>query len=138
MKLEDTTLQDGDIIKSEDGLIYIKSGKYFFNVTTFKKYKNIENEIIEVRRPKNFNIIYGKEILDDVEKEYLRNIIKPFKKRTKNIEKIPDGLGEFIRITVENIIDGDDDLIDLPYFKENEMYKGMEVYREYTLEELGL
>ena len=31
-----------------------------------------------------------------------------------------------------------DEAISLPYFKKGTMYKGMELYKEYTLKELGL
>ena len=77
-----------------------------------------------------------KEILDEKEKEYLSNVIKPFKNKIKNIEKrisYGDGLEEFIVIHVKN-----DYSIDLPNFKKNTMYKNMKINKQYTLEELGL
>lgn len=72
------------------------------------------------------------EILDDIEKEYLRAVIKPFRDRVKYIEKNTYYEKEFIEICVNG------ERIGLPCFKENTMYKGMEKYKEYTLEELGL
>ena len=79
-----------------------------------------------------------KEILDEVEKEYLRTVINPFRKRVENITKFSRIGGyhtekEFIYIKVYG-----DTPITLPYFKKNTMYKGMESHKDYTLEELGL
>lgn len=77
-----------------------------------------------------------KDMLDSKEKEYLRNIIKPFKNKVESIKKlehIGDRQKEFITISIEN-----DYPINLPYFKQNTMYKNMEINKEYTLEELGL
>lgn len=73
-----------------------------------------------------------KEILDDVEKEYLRAVIKPFRKRMTCIKKSRYFNYEFIILNLDN------DGIFLPYFKKGKMYKGMKEDKEYTLEELGL
>ena len=76
-------------------------------------------------------------ILDDVEKEYLSAVIKPFRKKVKHIVKInlfgsPEE--QFIRIEI-----GNSDFINLPNFNKNTgMYKGMGVDKFYSLEELGL
>jgi len=73
------------------------------------------------------------EILDDKEKEYLKGVIKPFRKRIENIEKIADvGNKEYINIILK------DDCAFLPDFKKGTMYKNMKVNKEYSLEELGL
>ena len=80
-----------------------------------------EKQIIKLPKP----------ILDDVEKEYLSSVIKPFRDRVSSISK--DGPLEYITIS----LDGDDFAI-LPNFEEGTMYKGMETNRRYTLEELGL
>lgn len=73
------------------------------------------------------------EILDEVEKKYLENVIKPFRNKVKSISKETDQKGEFIRIKIIN-----DTAICFPYFKEGTMYKGMNPNVTYTLEELGL
>lgn len=72
------------------------------------------------------------EILDEKEKEYLRAVIKPFRDGVKYIKKNTYYEKEFIDIGVNK------ERIGLPCFKKNTMYKGMEKYKEYTLEELGL
>lgn len=74
------------------------------------------------------------EILDKEEKEYLTNIIKPFKNKVKVIYKGRGAdLKEFICIRIEN-----DTPIMLPDFNEGSMYKDMEYNKEYTLADLGL
>lgn len=75
----------------------------------------------------------NKPILDDVEKEYLSAVIKPFKGKVKYIRKYDCPIGEFIEIGISN-----DVAITFPNFKKGTMYKGMKVNKEYTLKELGL
>ena len=79
----------------------------------------------------------AKSILDDAEKRYLSNIIKPFKDQVIAIAKRSGNYGEFIDIMIDEGI-GDCGNIYLPYFKPDSMYKSMKVGREYTLDQLGL
>ena len=73
-------------------------------------------------------------VLDDVEREYLSAVIKPFRKKVMDVVKVQYGEGkQSIRIRVSY-----GDCAELPFFKNNTMYKGMKLYRNYTLEELGL
>ncbi len=77
-----------------------------------------------------------KDILDSEEKEYLSNIIKPFRDRVTKIEKFEDSRDrqkEYITIYIK-----DDYAIILPNFKKNTMYQNMELDERYTLEELEL
>ena len=77
-----------------------------------------------------------REILDEVEKEYLRAVIKPFRKKidyiSKNINMLGYNKSEFIYIGLRG------DSMTFPNFKKNTMYKGMMSGKKYTLEELGL
>ena len=75
----------------------------------------------------------NKPILDDVEKEYLSAVIRPFKDKVEYICKTADYDGEYITIGMVK-----DSTMLFPYFKKNTMYKGMEANKEYTLKELGL
>lgn len=72
-------------------------------------------------------------ILDDVEREYLSAVIKPFRKKISYIRKSEDLRKKYIKIV---LCDGDS--MYFPYLANDEMYKGMELDRNYTLEELGL
>lgn len=80
-----------------------------------------------------------KPILDDIEKEYLSNIIKPFRNRVFYIRKYYFSSDEFIEICV-NYYQGNDDYLsfELPLFKKGTMYTGMQIGKRYTVEELGL
>lgn len=96
----------------------------------------IYGRIIKIEEPE-YETLYEakKEILDEVEKKYLRNIVLPFKEKIKTIKKIHIGInGEQIRIFINPLCD----TFSLPAFKSNTMYKGMEADKEYTLKELGL
>ena len=75
-----------------------------------------------------------KDILTAKEKEYLSNIIKPFRDKVENIKKYDCAIGiENIVILIKNSIP-----IYLPNFEKDTVYRNMELYKNYTLEELGL
>lgn len=74
-----------------------------------------------------------KEILNEKEKEYLNNLIKPFREKVTSIQKDGNRLSEYIKICIKY-----DASICLPIFTKGTMYKGMEVGKGYTLSELGL
>lgn len=75
------------------------------------------------------------EVLDDVEREYLSAVIKPFRKKVMYISKQKNfnTRMEYLRIVLF-----DEDCMYLPHFEENTMYKGMELCKCYKPEELGL
>jgi hypothetical protein len=75
---------------------------------------------------------YDPKILTDKEKAYLSAVIKPFKEEVETIEK-----ASFEECEQLQISDGDT-VMAFPCFEKGTMYKGMEAYKEYTLEELGL
>lgn len=80
-----------------------------------------------------------KQILDKKEKEYLSNIIKPFRKHIITIRKIQNYKYEFIEIVIYRTDEGAScEVISFPYFNKGKMYKGMQINKEYTLKELGL
>ena len=78
---------------------------------------------------------YKYPILDDVEREYLSAVIKPFRKKISCIRKRKDVTKGKKYIQIE-LCDGD--TMYFPYLANDEMYKGMELDRNYTFEELGL
>ena len=79
----------------------------------------------------------AKPILDDAEKKYLSAVIKPFRNKVYAIAKYDDGDDNYyIQISIKQ--NAYFEYIDLPYFKKGTMYKGMELKKEYTLEQLGL
>ena len=76
---------------------------------------------------------YEEPVLDEVERKYLSDVIKPFGHRVSYIVKRLNGSGYYIAFVVNNF-----DVMNLPYFTRNTMYKGMTVGRQYKLKELGL
>ena len=146
-------LQDGDIITLRNGLKYRKVGRKIRtsyaiisldclteNLKCLWQGQNID--VIKVERPTRYETVYErveedkKEILDETEREYLKAVIKPFKKRVKFIRKI-----ESLTFSAEKEllqIQLNDDDIALPYFEKNTMYKGMKLDKDYSLEELGI
>lgn len=76
---------------------------------------------------------YKPEILDKVEKKYLREVIRPFRKKVIAIKKLDTPAGkEYILIILK------DDCMSFPSFEKGEMYKGLKLETRYTPEELGL
>ena len=82
---------------------------------------------------------YKEPILDDVEKEYLSAVIRPFRKIILTVSKhrLNNDL-EYIAIRVKSFKEDEEENMCFPAFKIGTMYKGMEVNKEYSLEELGL
>ena len=78
---------------------------------------------------------YKDPILDDVEREYLSAVIKPFRKKISCIRKSKDPRKGKNYIKIE-FCDGD--CMFFPNLANDAMYKGMKLDRNYTLEELGL
>ena len=76
--------------------------------------------------------IINPQILDDVEKRYLKGVIRPFRDRVQYIKKIDSACEEYIHIQLNR------DWTILPHFRTGTMYKGMKPDHAYTLEELGL
>ena len=78
-------------------------------------------------------------VLNTAEKEYLDNVIKPFRDKIIYISKLKagyrSGIG-YISITTED--NGWKHYAELPLFGGDSMYKGMEMGKEYSLEDLGL
>ena len=88
-----------------------------------------EISIIKVEQP----------ILDDVEKKYLGNIIKPFRNRIAWVRKFESPNNEnleYIKIAYRD--DFRINALNFPDFRAGKMYRGMEINKPYTLKELGL
>mgnify|MGYP000920153857 CR=1 FL=1 len=78
-------------------------------------------------------------ILTQAEHDCLRAVIKPYKVEYIHKLEIGSGRSQFIEIVLKPTIYCDSNpTFSMPFFKSNSMYKGMEVYRNYTIEELEL
>ena len=108
------------------------------NFEAIREHKDIFNDKfldqkIEIEMP---------DILDEKEKEYLGNVIKPFRDRIIKIAKLEaiTGFACYICIFIKSIVPNSlsSAKIELPAFAKDTMYKNMQYGVEYTLEELGL
>ena len=76
-----------------------------------------------------------KPILTEKEREYLSYVIKPFRNKIRYIYKFDcfNGTKEYLFGSTKDFGN-----LEFPSFKRGTMYCGMELCKEYTLEELGL
>ena len=115
---------DCQICKMREECKEVESGFCFSNPCSACREDNIEWLLSEYKEP----------ILDDAEKRYLRGVIRPFRNMVAFIKKTCNCVGfQWIEIAVKG-----NKTIALPGFKNDKMYKGMKLEKEYTLEELGL
>ena len=78
---------------------------------------------------------YKAPILDEVEKEYLKSVIKPFRNHVISIRKCFNGCDYRIVISLDHL----ENLARLPHFSlSSKMYNGMDSDKWYSLKELGL
>lgn len=140
--IKDMKLKRGDIVYTVNKYGFEARGT-ILNEWSGKSIKNFENnterKILKIERP--LTVYEVKEVLDKKEREYLSKIVEPFKNRVKRIEKVKAVYcnSEFIEIVLYSSISYDrEEPIQLPCFKKGTMYKGMELYKEYSLKELGL
>ena len=90
------------------------------------------------KEPTSLEAIVHPQILDDAEKRYLENVIRPFRDKASFIMKHHESLRELEQIIIgykSNLLDDNDrSYFGLPPFKSG----GMESDLKYSLEELGL
>ena len=122
--------QSTDIKVYLDGIYEEK--KLITDYTEYKEYEVLivapsynEDDVICIALKKS-------DILDDMEKEYLSYVIKPFRNRIEFIKKIKS-FKYYIYIKLK-----DDDEMMFPNLPNKKMYKNMKENQPYKLEELGL
>lgn len=132
-------LKDGDKCTLKNGqVIFVdKTSDYgFSNINEQLKYFNDDVSIVKVERPVKYETMFERkeEILDEVEKKYLAEVIRPFRKDIMFISKIGFDGEEFLKIDFKRPANS----FSLPFFEKNSMYKGMKADQKYKLEELGI
>lgn len=79
-------------------------------------------------------------ILDEIEKKYLTNVLRPYARKydTIEIKKILsfDGIQEYLHVSFIGV--NGKDCLEFPYFSKNTMYKNMKIGKWYTVDELDL
>lgn len=138
-------LRVGDRVTRRDGNTYIYDGYWIGGLDKPKINEDLTNagtmkeafDIVKVERAVKYEIVFERkeEILDEVEKRYLTEVIRPFRNRIKFIIKKLD-YATFKREYIYICLNGEGFF--LPWFKVNTKYKGMIVDVAYSLEELGL
>ena len=114
---------------TEENLEYLSSYDHWFSISsTLNELLNGEYKVVKIPKP----------VLDDVEKKYLSYVIKPFRNSVKYFYKYPCANGDYEAIAT--VMKGRDyyDSLSFPKFKKGSMYKGMELTKQYSIEELGL
>lgn len=135
-----TDLKKGDKCTLKNGAVIFfghECNYRFNNLDEQLRYACNDNaSIVKVERPTHYKTVFERkeEVLDETERKYLADVIRPFRDKVKYIYKGQEwsNIKEFIHIELK------EDTLDLPYFKKGTMYKGMKIDRKYTLEELGL
>ena len=132
------TFENGEVLVKDDKDILENSG-YVRNILELNNFKSrILGKIIKIEEPEYQTVYESKpEILDDVEKRYLNNVIRPFRGNVRFITKRRYWIDSTEYNDISIFINNNSNII-LPKFKANNMYKGMEIEKTYTLEELGL
>ena len=138
------TFEDGDVLVKLDENYYRENrqcGCYRSSRDLIDLKDNFRlslGKITKIEEPE-YQTVYEvkEEVLDEAEKRYLRGVIRPFRDKVKTIRKTDNTMNgkdnEYLTITLR-----EEPNMDFPNFEPNTMYKGMELYKEYTLKELGL
>ena len=126
---------------TKDGLVYLfDNDQEWLNSCWLEELLTGKAKVVKLPKP----------ILDEKEKEYLSNVIKPFRDRIVWIRKCEYArgdffYGEYIVMGLKFFDSGTDEFIctdveqiALPSFAKGTMYKGMETDKAYTPDELGL
>jgi len=131
-------LKDNHIIKARNGHKYVWSNYQNQNrLRADLRDSYWDNDIIEVYEFETLVWKREEQILDEVEKKYLGDVIRPFRDRVDGIKKEKHIYGEKIKIYYDIKLN-EINYMSLPYFEKGTMYKNMEIDKEYTLKELGL
>lgn len=131
------TFESGNIIiKVKEN--YYCNNLYFRNDNDLKGLKDTIslNKIIKIEEPIYTTVYEKKEILDEAEKRYLRNFIRPFRDEVYYITKHEYYVDNIKYYRISIVMKNDDDIY-LPRYNKK-MYKGMETNKKYTIKELGI
>ena len=127
----------GTKITFKSGDTIIKNGKKTYSNSYFTTYDNqIYKEIIAKIEEPEYKTVYENvfDVLDEKERKYLKDVIRPFRNRVKHITKgNVFECKEFITICIDDYY-----AVNLPLFEKGTMYVGMETDKNYTLEDLNI
>lgn len=123
------------IRRSTVGELLISESENAYYYKSMREFNHIFKDV----KPGDKPICFRKPILDDIELKYLKTVFKPFASRIKSVKKrrcneMWEGT-EYIQVLIKEPA-GDN--AQLPVFKAGTMYKGMNLNKAYTLDELGI
>ena len=100
---------------------------------------NVKDGVCSIKKLQEWaNAEYKEPILDEVEREYLSAVCRPYKVVSISKKISFDASIEWIEISVEFSSNNDIETTYLPCFKSGTMYEGMKVKKAYTPQELGI
>ena len=116
-------------IEKDDGLIFWSNpGQKWLNSGLLGDLLSGKARIVKLPKP----------ILTNAEKRYLSNVIEPFRDRVTCVIKSKYSMDEYILIRLKHYNGRLFNLITLPVFEKETMYKCMKINKIYTLDELYL
>lgn len=121
-----------EIFDNDNNLICDKLRDVFFRETKENQFKSLGKVVRWLLSE------YKKPILDEVERGYLSAVCRPYKVVTISKRTMFSNENQWIEICADDIYLNGYVFIHLPYFNANTMYKGMELGKEYTPQELGI
>ncbi len=121
-----------EIFDNDNNLICDKLRDVFFRETKENQFKSLGKVVRWLLSE------YKEPILDEVEREYLSAVCRPYKVVSISKKISFDASIEWIAISVEFSSNNDIETTYLPCFKSGTMYEGMKVKKAYTPQELGI
>ena len=122
-----------EIFDNDNNLICYKLRDVFFRETKENQFKSLGKVVrwllSEYKEPP---------ILDEVEREYLSAVCRPYKVETICKKTTSSKNSQWLRICTINTYLNGYEYTHLPNFKANTMYQGMELDKQYTPQELGI
>lgn len=133
--------RDGNLCVYEEKPIKMGSYWYSDNYDRISYFNHLFPAIKwEDEEPTRISDIYNPQVLDNAEREYLKTVLKPFRGAVKYVEKVPaivfddDNRGkEYVFVAFYGR-----GSFAFPNFDAGSMYTGMELNKEYKLDELGI
>lgn len=136
MELKDIVLKKGDVVYFEDDTAILQfDWENNLTIEEWNKARHSNKQIIKIERPRLETIYEApKEILDKEEKKYLEAMVRPYP-RDVIIKKM---CGYFNHYIVIEFKDSNNIRFPITLNSFQFQYEGMELNKEYTLDELGL
>ena len=138
--LRNTSAKYKWIARDRDGTLYVYNKKpkrqgavYNNGIGDFRSFPF--EEIFEGVTWDGGPVRFRNDVLDETERKYLKAVLSPFRNRDVRVTKLkfPGCSDYYLWAALE-----DGDSLAFPNFPAGTMYNGMELYHEYTLEELGI